>query len=36
MDWKKLVHMCKGCFDDQYNIFFEKKDDTSDLAKPVK
>ncbi len=25
IDWKKLVRLCKDCFNERYNIFFEGK-----------
>ncbi|RHZ77700.1 hypothetical protein Glove_174g152 [Diversispora epigaea] len=29
IDWKKLVHICKDCFDERYNIFFERRNNSS-------
>ena len=25
LDWEKLIRLCKDCFDERYNVFFEKK-----------
>jgi len=35
MDWKKLVRICKDCFDEQYNIFFEDRDNTGVTARSI-
>src|SRR2546421_11638187 len=35
IDWKKLVRICKDCFDERYNFFFDGRDDTSDTARSI-
>ncbi|CAG8742619.1 6922_t:CDS:2, partial [Racocetra fulgida] len=35
LDWKKLVRICKDCFDERYNIFFENREDTSSEARLI-
>ncbi|CAG8530490.1 6073_t:CDS:10 [Funneliformis mosseae] len=35
IDWKKVVCICKDCFDERYNIFFNGRDDTSDTARLI-
>ncbi|KAF0484552.1 hypothetical protein F8M41_022967 [Gigaspora margarita] len=35
LDWKKLVRICKDCFDERYNIFFENREDTSSGARLI-
>ncbi|CAG8684291.1 17276_t:CDS:2, partial [Funneliformis caledonium] len=35
IDWKKVVRICKDCFDERYNIFFNGRDDTSDTARSI-
>ncbi|CAJ0841833.1 6208_t:CDS:2, partial [Entrophospora sp. SA101] len=35
LDSKKLVRICKDCFDERYNIFFKKREDTSSKSKLI-
>lgn len=35
IDWKKLVRICKDCFDERYNVFFDGRDDTTDTARSI-
>ncbi|CAG8791920.1 5489_t:CDS:2, partial [Gigaspora rosea] len=35
IDWKKLVRICKDCFDERYNVFFDGRDDTTDIARSI-
>ncbi|CAG8665943.1 2762_t:CDS:2, partial [Scutellospora calospora] len=35
IDWKKLVRICKDCFDERYNFFFDRRDDTTDTARSL-
>ncbi len=35
IDWKKLVRICKDCFDERYNFFFDGRDDTTDTARSL-
>ncbi|CAG8656021.1 15366_t:CDS:2 [Dentiscutata heterogama] len=35
IDWKKLVYICKDCFDKRYNVFFDERDDTTDIARSI-
>ncbi|CAG8848820.1 4215_t:CDS:2, partial [Gigaspora margarita] len=35
IDWKKLVRICKDCFDEQYSVFFDGRDDTTDTARSI-
>ncbi|CAG8569673.1 2473_t:CDS:2 [Dentiscutata heterogama] len=35
IDWKKLVRICKDCFDERYNVFFDGRDDTTNIARSI-
>ncbi|KAF0519628.1 hypothetical protein F8M41_016552 [Gigaspora margarita] len=35
LDWKKLVRICKNCFDERCNIFFENRVNTSSGARLI-
>ncbi len=35
IDWKKLVRICKDCFDERYNFFFDGRDDTTNTARLI-
>jgi hypothetical protein len=35
IDRKKLIRICKDCFDERYNFFFDGRDDTTNTAKSI-
>ncbi len=35
IDHKKLVRIYKDCFDEWYNLFFDRRNDTTDTAKSI-